>query len=228
MGEIGKVVGAESGCVAGEKRNNYSGKPAHRTRTPGDATTHNQPVSPHQGPDPDLSPGLEPGDYVTRGQGPEADLGPGVGRNSPRGEGRRKRQRSSKENRRRQSRLPHPAKKSRKLVRQPGSLVEQPREHFAEAEKRDLFGGRDSLLEEEDDDLERLTLDNVLGRSPFRATTAAVAAATAAALTRMVAVGTALASFHCQSDAMKAFKAYNGRILNSQPINLTVLTLHFL
>lgn len=159
--------------------------------------------------------------------------------------------------------------------------------------QRGLFGGRASLLEEEDDDLERLTLDNVLGRSPFRAATAAVAAATAAALSRspratsslsriqhrldggglaspaarstsdpmpgcsvlvanlhpqvtesdirdlfqyigpmhdarMVAVGTALATFHRQSDAMKAFKAYNGRMLDGQPMNLTVLTLDFL
>ncbi|KAL1486395.1 hypothetical protein MTO96_009172 [Rhipicephalus appendiculatus] len=132
-----------------------------------------------------------------------------------------------------------------------------------------LFGGRASLLEEEDDDLERLTLDNILGRSPFRAATAAAAAATAASLTRspratsslsriqhrldgggagvtesdirdlfqyigpmhdarMVAVGTALATFHRQSDAMKAFKAYNGRMLDGQPMNLTVLTLDFL
>ncbi|KAL3209074.1 hypothetical protein MRX96_038368 [Rhipicephalus microplus] len=149
------------------------------------------------------------------------------------------------------------------------------------------------FVSEEDDDLERLTLDNVLGRSPFRAATAAVAAATAAALSRspratsslsriqhrldggglaspaarstsdpmpgcsvlvanlhpqvtesdirdlfqyigpmhdarMVAVGTALATFHRQSDAMKAFKAYNGRMLDGQPMNLTVLTLDFL
>nr|XP_037286629.1 uncharacterized protein LOC119179614 isoform X2 [Rhipicephalus microplus] len=162
-----------------------------------------------------------------------------------------------------------------------------------ERTQRGLFGGRASLLEEEDDDLERLTLDNVLGRSPFRAATAAVAAATAAALSRspratsslsriqhrldgggltspaarstsdpmpgcsvlvanlhpqvtesdirdlfqyigpmhdarMVAVGTALATFHRQSDAMKAFKAYNGRMLDGQPMNLTVLTLDFL
>uniref|UniRef100_L7M3G0 Putative polymerase delta-interacting protein 3 n=1 Tax=Rhipicephalus pulchellus TaxID=72859 RepID=L7M3G0_RHIPC len=156
-----------------------------------------------------------------------------------------------------------------------------------------LFGGRASLLEEDDDDLERLTLDNILGRSPFRAATAAAAAATAATLgrspratsslsriqhrldggglaspaarspsdpmlgcsvlvanlhpqvtesdirdlfqyigpmhdARMVAVGTALATFHRQSDAMKAFKAYNGRMLDGQPMNLTVLTLDFL
>uniref|UniRef100_A0A224YW54 Polymerase delta interacting protein 3 n=1 Tax=Rhipicephalus zambeziensis TaxID=60191 RepID=A0A224YW54_9ACAR len=162
-----------------------------------------------------------------------------------------------------------------------------------ERPQQGLFGGRASLLEEEDDDLERLTLDNILGRSPFRAATAAAAAATAASLTRspratsslsriqhrldggglaspaarspsdpmpgcsvlvanlhpqvtesdirdlfqyigpmhdarMVAVGTALATFHRQSDAMKAFKAYNGRMLDGQPMNLTVLTLDFL
>lgn len=158
-----------------------------------------------------------------------------------------------------------------------------------------LFGGRAGLLEEEqdDDDLERLTLDNILGRSPFRAAQAAVAAATAASLgrspratsslsriqhrldggglgspsarspsdplpgcsvlvanlhpqvtesdirdlfqyigpmhdARMVAVGTALATFHRQSDAKKAFKAYNGRMLDGQPMNLTVLTLDVL
>lgn len=156
-----------------------------------------------------------------------------------------------------------------------------------------LFGGRASLLEEEDDDLERLTLDNILGRSPFRAATVAAAAATAASLgrspratsslsriqhrldggglaspaarspsdplpgcsvlvanlhpqvtesdirdlfqyigpmhdARMVAVGTALATFHRQSDAKKAFKAYNGRMLDGQPMNLTVLTLDVL
>ncbi|KAH8025799.1 hypothetical protein HPB51_012121 [Rhipicephalus microplus] len=66
-------------------------------------------------------------------------------------------------------------------------LVSPPRENAIEyynVKGWGLFGGRASLLEEEDDDLERLTLDNVLGRSPFRAATAAVAAATAAALTR--------------------------------------------
>lgn len=42
---------------------------------------------------------------------------------------------------------------------------------------------------------------------------------------RMVAVGTALATFQRQADAMKAFKAYNGRLLDGQPMNLTVLTL---
>uniref|UniRef100_V5HTU7 Putative dna polymerase delta n=1 Tax=Ixodes ricinus TaxID=34613 RepID=V5HTU7_IXORI len=42
---------------------------------------------------------------------------------------------------------------------------------------------------------------------------------------RMVAVGTALATFHRQSDAVKAFKAYHGRLLDGRPMNLTVLTL---
>uniref|UniRef100_A0A131XLR4 Putative dna polymerase delta n=1 Tax=Hyalomma excavatum TaxID=257692 RepID=A0A131XLR4_9ACAR len=163
-----------------------------------------------------------------------------------------------------------------------------------ERPQQGLFGGRAGLLEEEDDDdLERLTLDNILGRSPFRAAQAAVAAATAASLgrspratsslsriqhrldggglgspsarspsdplpgcsvlvanlhpqvtesdirdlfqyigpmhdARMVAVGTALATFHRQSDAKKAFKAYNGRMLDGQPMNLTVLTLDVL
>ncbi|XP_070379395.1 polymerase delta-interacting protein 3-like isoform X1 [Dermacentor albipictus] len=167
--------------------------------------------------------------------------------------------------------------------------------------RQGLFGGRASALEE-DDDLERLTLDDVLGRSPLGAATAAAAAAAAAARlyhtgtasigrtpratsslsriqhrldggglgsparrspsdplpgcsvlvanlhpqvtesdirdlfqdigpmhdARMVAVGTALATFHRQSDAMKAFKAYNGRMLDGQPMNLTVLTLDIL
>ncbi|XP_049524243.1 uncharacterized protein LOC119453598 isoform X2 [Dermacentor silvarum] len=172
--------------------------------------------------------------------------------------------------------------------------------------RQGLFGGRASALEE-DDDLERLTLDDVLGRSPLGTTTAAAAAAAAAAArlyrtgtaslvarspratlvqsslsriqhrldggglgsparrspadplpgcsvlvanlhpqvtesdirdlfqdigpmhdARMVAVGTALATFHRQSDAMKAFKAYNGRMLDGQPMNLTVLTLDVL
>ncbi|XP_037522238.1 uncharacterized protein LOC119399506 isoform X2 [Rhipicephalus sanguineus] len=162
-----------------------------------------------------------------------------------------------------------------------------------ERPQQGLFGGRASLLEEEDDDLERLTLDNILGRSPYRAATMAAAAATAASLgrspratsslsriqhrldggglasptarspsdplpgcsvlvanlhpqvtesdirdlfqyigpmhdARMVAVGTALATFHRQSDAKKAFKAYNGRMLDGQPMNLTVLTLDVL
>lgn len=42
---------------------------------------------------------------------------------------------------------------------------------------------------------------------------------------RMVGVGTALATFHRQTDAVKAFKAYHGRLLDHQPMNLTVLTL---
>ncbi|XP_037571581.1 uncharacterized protein LOC119453598 isoform X3 [Dermacentor silvarum] len=175
-----------------------------------------------------------------------------------------------------------------------------------ERSRQGLFGGRASALEE-DDDLERLTLDDVLGRSPLGTTTAAAAAAAAAAArlyrtgtaslvarspratlvqsslsriqhrldggglgsparrspadplpgcsvlvanlhpqvtesdirdlfqdigpmhdARMVAVGTALATFHRQSDAMKAFKAYNGRMLDGQPMNLTVLTLDVL
>ncbi|XP_075558832.1 uncharacterized protein LOC142590525 isoform X2 [Dermacentor variabilis] len=170
-----------------------------------------------------------------------------------------------------------------------------------ERSRQGLFGGRASALEE-DDDLERLTLDDVLGRSPLGAATAAAAAAAAAARlyhtgtasigrtpratsslsriqhrldggglssparrspsdplpgcsvlvanlhpqvtesdirdlfqdigpmhdARMVAVGTALATFHRQSDAMKAFKAYNGRMLDGQPMNLTVLTLDIL
>lgn len=33
---------------------------------------------------------------------------------------------------------------------------------------------------------------------------------------RMVAVGTALATFHRQSDAVKAFKAYHGRLLDGE------------
>lgn len=45
---------------------------------------------------------------------------------------------------------------------------------------------------------------------------------------RMVAVGTALATFQRQADAMKAYKAYNGRLLDGQPMNLTVLTLGML
>lgn len=175
-----------------------------------------------------------------------------------------------------------------------------------ERSRQGLFGGRAGALEE-DDDLERLTLDDVLGRSPLGTTTAAAAAAAAAAArlyrtgtaslvarspratlvqsslsriqhrldggglgsparrspadplpgcsvlvanlhpqvtesdirdlfqdigpmhdARMVAVGTALATFHRQSDAMKAFKAYNGRMLDGQPMNLTVLTLDVL
>ncbi|KAL3182522.1 hypothetical protein MRX96_007203 [Rhipicephalus microplus] len=57
-----------------------------------------------RGPDPDQTLGWEPGDYVVWGQDPEADPGPGAGRDPPRCEGRPKRQRSSKENRRRQTR----------------------------------------------------------------------------------------------------------------------------
>ncbi|KAH8022432.1 hypothetical protein HPB51_024531 [Rhipicephalus microplus] len=43
--------------LRGETRKNSSGKPIHQTRTPGEAATHNQPVNPRQGPDPDPSPG---------------------------------------------------------------------------------------------------------------------------------------------------------------------------
>ncbi|KAL3209184.1 hypothetical protein MRX96_009372 [Rhipicephalus microplus] len=78
--------------LRGETRKNYSGKPTHQTRTPGEAASHNQPVNPHQGPDHDASPGWEPGDYIAWGQSIEADPGPGAGRDPPIGEGRPKRQ----------------------------------------------------------------------------------------------------------------------------------------
>uniref|UniRef100_A0A1E1XKY2 Putative dna polymerase delta n=1 Tax=Amblyomma sculptum TaxID=1581419 RepID=A0A1E1XKY2_AMBSC len=42
---------------------------------------------------------------------------------------------------------------------------------------------------------------------------------------RMVGVSTALATFHRHADAMKAYKTYHGRLLDGQPMNLTVLTL---
>ncbi|KAL3196210.1 hypothetical protein MRX96_045302, partial [Rhipicephalus microplus] len=57
-----------------ETRENSSRKPTHQTKTPGEAATHNQPVNPHQGPDP--RPGWEPGDYVAWGPGQVPSLGP--------------------------------------------------------------------------------------------------------------------------------------------------------
>ncbi|CAN8003334.1 unnamed protein product [Ixodes hexagonus] len=154
--------------------------------------------------------------------------------------------------------------------------------------RRNLLQARGILpmmeVEEDDDDLERLTLEDVLGKGasvyrPPAARSAPTAlnrilhrldggsrvATTPAAATRrapseplqgvsvlvanldpqvtetdirdlfqdigpmqdarMVAVGTALATFHRQSDAVKAFKAYHGRLLDGRPMNLTVLTL---